>query len=202
MLKEAHKQLKEDSSEIPHAQRNRMAFNKAALLAVNLIKNITDHGLFEAFAEAGHRYRAAAMAGVPQQLEDMWQRYIDDPGNVQLLEQLEVEEDKIMKLQEYRTAAGREDQAEILKALDFADAITPGFKIYNVCRAKLPDATTCGLAFPSKLWHQACNSWRFYCKLDWDSLLDAASKEEWGAVPPEHSCTCWVNRLTEEYKAR
>ena len=47
-----------------------------------------------------------------------------------------------------------DDQFPIIKALDFADEVIDGMRMYNVCTTNTADGSTFGLAYPSKLWWQ------------------------------------------------
>ncbi len=91
------------------------------------------------------------------------------------LRQLEEMEETFLKEQAYTCMEEcGEMQAEYLKAQDFSDQITDRLRLYNVCRAKMSNGCTCGLAFPAKMWTQTPGTWKFFCKVDWASLVDAA----------------------------
>ena len=113
------------------------------------------------------------------QLCEAYHKYDNDPTE-ENLKQYELIEESYETSRNYKTLAEKGDQqAAFLKALDFADYITQNIRLYNVCRAKSGDQTTCGLAYPSKLWHQApMGAWRFYCKVDWSRLVSAAALEK------------------------
>ena len=86
-----------------------------------------------------------------------------------------------------------------MKALDFADYVTEHISLYNVCRARAADQTTCGLAYPSKLWKQApLGAWTFYCGVDWSKLVSAAEPFEEGN-PLKNWTTHLVKKIGEDF---
>ena len=62
---------------------------------------------------------------------------------------------RTMEAHSHKTGAEYgEVQLPIFRALDFADEMFDGLFMFNICTAKTAYGSTCGLAYPSKLWWQ------------------------------------------------
>ena len=111
------------------------------------------------------------------------------------LDDLEKKEMVIMEAEDYTTAANREDQVALLKALDFSDQIAPGWRMFNICRAKLNERESCGCTMPAAFWHQPNKqAWKFYCRMDWEVLVNAGGWDE----APEH-VKSWASNMVAAY---
>ena len=119
-----------------------------------------------------------------------------------------MEEAEIMfyEAHDYECLAERLDQQELLKALDFCDALGDNMRIYNVCTAYTHDwdnlngrQKQCGLAYPAKMWKQEQTSqgskkWAFYCKCDWSELKKYAL-----ANPKHKEVQRWWVELSKKF---
>ncbi len=178
---------------VPKKQRNKMILHRAQELAEALVGLLHQSvPVWQAFEAAGDRMFKNSKAW--DQLQVAYDKYDEHPTEVNLREVEELEE-KWEKSREYTTLAEKGDQqAAYLKALDFLDHVTENMRLYNVCRAKVGQSGTCGLAYPSKLWTQTPGKWKFYCRVDWNNLVSASVALEDGSPLKD-----WTQRMAARY---
>ena len=185
--------------------------------------NVGEGALLQQFInlQAQHKRRASHSVAVTNWIHDQ------NPSErfVRISEKYNKLIEECSKLQDYRTADKYGDEKySIIKATDFADSPLPGMRVFNLCRAKLADQSTCGLAFPAKLWWQyikgpttdysqvclgtqriACDEWGekrcgvkskwgWKCVCEWGYLVHEAYVHG-----SESEAGTWVAELTEKF---
>ena len=125
-------------------------------------------GLFECFIKAGKRsipnneLQAKVVIAYDQFLEN------PSPENLQVLEMLEDE----VEQSEIYTACGGDSR--LLHMVDYVNVkdTEDCFLVFDCCRAKLGDGTTCGRYMPSYYWYQPNKDReRYYCEVQWDVVV-------------------------------
>ena len=94
---------------------------------VAIIKNGT---LFQVFQVAGHRI--VLNRDLDKRVSAKYNEYLNNPTE-ELFKELEELEEEVAKGYEYKTAGG---YRKILMALDYANEIDEGWRIFDICRAK------------------------------------------------------------------
>ena len=104
----------------------------------------------------------------------------------------------IAQAHHYTTASETADPCAYRRAIDVDAMPMAGMMITNVCISKSSDGSTCGIHYPSKMWHQAAvgpttkgserdcgarrtmkGSWSVKCRCEWGYLLkEAHNKKE------------------------
>ncbi len=153
-------------------QADKAGLARALQLATALLTTIQqDTPIWQAFEDAGGRFKKSFETW--EKLSEKYDEF-DLDQDPEKLRQLEEMEEKFLKDQSYTCMSEcGEMQREYLKALDFSDQITDRLRLYNVCRAKMGNGCTCGLAFPAKMWTQTPGTWKFFCKVDCCNLVEA-----------------------------
>ncbi len=196
-LVQAREEIKDEEREsgekVSKRQRNKMILARAQNLAEALVSLLNQSiPVWQAFESAGDRMFRNSKAW--DQLQAEYEKFTGNPSeeNLKSLEELE---ELWEKSREYTTLKEKGDQqADFLKSLDFLDHVTENMRLYNVCRAKVGQCGTCGLAYPSKLWTQAPGKWKFYCRVDWNNLVSAAVHLE-----DENQLKKWTQRMIGRY---
>ena len=127
----------------------------------------------EALSNAG--LRIDKTAAISEEYDVAFNKYMDDPTNVDLKNRVEELEAKHAAASDYQTLIEKGDQqVAYLKALDCVDALGPRLRLYNVCRAKTlynmekGCHCSCGMAYPAKMWKQPDKTaWTWICQVDW-----------------------------------
>ena len=206
----AEMKLERESSYVAVTRKewNRTKLAKAKDFAKALVREINNSELFKAFEAANARMNDNEE--LRTQLEKLTEQFEEetDPSRLELLyAEIEKLETEFYGNEDYQTCADKgERQAQYLKALDFTNLLTPGMRLFNVCRAKTGcndegAACACGLAFVDKMWSQPNKAkWVCYCKVDWEQLVLAGDH-----FPENRDVQEWVrnmkNKHGEDWKA-
>ena len=175
-------------------QKYQMRKHFANEMAGAMISALTTGGMLDAFLRAGQRFAKLSVSDAVAGINEAYNKYMAEPTQINLAE-LEKMETELIESDDYTTAAERSDQVEVLKALDFSDQIAPGWRIFNICRAKLNEWETCGITMPAAFWSRPNkNGWRFYCRMDWEVLVQAGA---WDGAP-DH-VKMWAANMVEAY---
>ena len=154
----------------------------------------------EALSNAG--LRIDKTAAISEEYDVAFNKYMDDPTNVDLKNRVEELEATYAATRDYQTLIEKGDQqVAYLKALDFVDALGPRLRLYNVCRARTNYNMekgchcSCGMAFPAKMWKRPNKTaWKWICQVDWEPLV--IEKEKY---PEDEMLEKWVNDLVNQY---
>ena len=156
-----------------------MVNTRAKAIATAMLRELKSGGLIGAFTAASGRM--LELSEDFEALEAGVHRLEESPEDPALQAHADVLEGLVIrKAEDYQTLEDKgARQAGFLKALDFCDQLTPGIRLFNVCRArtgawneKENRPGCCGLAYPGKLWQQPDKTrWKFRCRLDWANLF-------------------------------
>jgi hypothetical protein len=163
-----------------------------------------DSDLLETFASAGRKL--VSEMTLYENLQSCRERW--EKSNVQKdFDALEDAELKFEESSRYETAMWlpEEEQIKTLKALDYCDEICRGWRKYYVCKAG-GEGAACGLAYPSKLWHQKGRvshavkeerfmpgNWQYRCQVCWEYLHEEAIDNRKSAA------ASWFRELKEKF---
>ena len=193
----------------------------------NLIMTNGSGNLFEAMKDAGERMKECSekWTAFKEYADTFWSKATkastksafdvdtggwEDDTAYATYENLE---EALIAAQDYWVGRGMADPAvltELRKALDFADQLAPGIRMFNVCKAKTGGwserhgrAIECGLAFPAKLWwqkdvgssrlKQGDSKWSYKCICEWEYLFMEH------VLKPESEGAKWYEELVQAY---
>ena len=146
--KEATELVELATSKTKISKRDKKAMKTAKMkeLVKAFLKVIKKGGLFGAFLNA--QGRMILNAKLQKDFQEKCEAYLKDPKDERLLLALEELEERIEEEQRHKTADG---DTNILKALDFHNEMCEGFRVFDICRAKI-GCNDCGVYMPSLFW--------------------------------------------------
>ena len=188
----------DEKKELTAKRRKRAVLERARRLAEAVLNAFKSGGMLKCLSTAGERI--SAREELFRNWDNAYDAFVNDPTNVEKREECERCEQAYEEAGDYTTMAEAGDmQSAYLKALDFADILAPGLRIFNVCRARTAYddkgcSCSCGLAFPAKMWRKLEGRWKFTCNVDWTPLVKEAEK-----CPEDMMLNGWVTDLKGKY---